>query len=209
MFIKLLLGCTLFGFSAEKTDLLSRSILKDMTLTYSQVEYMKSDYKKEQTSTLLGEMEESKGVLEYSKGRIRVEEKNKSKDRNVFIKNKKIFWHLQPDNQVLSGPVDKAIPSIFELMFSDPSVWDNLGSKVLSQKKDIAKIKVFMGKDQPNYSNFILTINTGKRRFENISFEDEVGNKTDITFKNTSFFRKAKNERFSYKPTKKDKVNSL
>jgi len=179
-----------------------------MTLTYSKVEYMKTQYKKEQVSELLGEMESSKGTVEYSRGRIRVEEK-KNKERNIFIKNKKTFWHLQPDDQVLTGPVSKAVPSIFEMMFTDPTVWDDLESKVISRKGNVVKLEILMGKDRPNYSNFSITINTEKRRFEDISFEDEVGNKTDIKFKKTSFFRKAEEERFTYSPKKSDKVNSI
>ena len=208
MILNLILILGQFSSVAAETDLLSTTILKDMTLTYSQVEYMKTQYEKEQTSELLGEMESSTGTLEFSKGRLRVEEKN-SENRNIFIKNKKTFWHLQPDNQVLMGPVSKAVPSIFEMMFSDPKVWDDLDSRILKRDDNIAKIKISMGKDRLNYSNFVVTINTKKRRFETISFEDEIGNATNITFKNTSFFRKAKNKRFEYKPNKKDKVNSI
>ena len=95
------------------------------------------------------------------------------------------------------------------MMFSNPNVWDDLGSKVISKKEDIVKIQIMMGEGSPNYSNFFVTINTNKRRFEVISFQDEVGNKTDIVFSKTSFFRKAKEERFSYKPKKSDKVNTI
>jgi hypothetical protein len=206
--LKLIFSLALFSYTAEKKTDLSKVILKDMTLTYSKVEYMKSQYEKEQTSELLGEMDNSKGTVEFSRGRIRVEEK-KNNERNIFIKNKTKFWHLQPDNQVVTGPVSKAVPSIFEMMFSDPSVWDELESKTLKSKGDLVTIKIIMGKDKPNYSNFTLTINTKKRRFEDISFEDEVGNKTDIKFKKTSFFRKAKEERFVYQPKKTDRLNSL
>ena len=194
--------------TAEKTDSLSKSILKDMTLTYSKVEYIKTQYKKEQTSELLGEMETSKGTIEFSKGCIRIEEK-KGKEKNIFIKNKKTFWHLQADNQVLTGPVSRAIPSVFEMMFSDPKVWDKLNSKVLKKKGNLVKLKILMSKDKLGYSNFIVTINTKKRRFEDISFQDEMGNKTDISFNKTTFYRKAKKDRFTYKLKKTDKVNSI
>jgi|GEM_PF-2254152 len=201
-----------FVFQAQakaKSDLLSKSILKDMTLTYSQVEYMKSTYTKKQISDLLGETEESSGDLEFSKGRLRVEEKNKSKNRNIFIKNKENFWHLQPDHQVLTGSVKESIPSVFEMMFSNPDVWDGLDSKVIEDKDGAVTIKVQMGKDKPGFSNFEVTINKVKRRFETISFEDELGNKTEIAFDDTQFLKKAKEKRFKYKTKRKDKVTYL
>ena len=198
-----------FSMDSGKTDLLSTTILKNMTLTYSRVEYMKTQYKKTQTSELLGEIESSQGIIEFSKDRIRVEEKNDSKERNIFIKNKKTFWHLQPDNQVLTGLVSKTVPLVFEMMFSNPKIWDELESKILKRNAHTIKLQVLMGKDKSNYSNFNITINTKKRRFENISFEDEIGNKTEITFTKTMFYRKAKRNRFIYKPKKSDKINSI
>ena len=198
-----------FSMDSGKTDQLSTAILKNMTLTYSRVEYMKTQYKKTQTSELLGEIESSQGIIEFSKGRIRVEEKNDSKERNIFIKNKKTFWHLQPDNQVLTGLVSKTVPLVFEMMFSNPKIWDELESKILKRNAHTIKLQVLMGKDKSNYSNFNITINTKKRRLENISFEDEIGNKTEITFTKTMFYRKAKRNRFIYKPKKSDKLNSI
>ena len=211
-FLSLVVISFLFAFQTQaktKSDLLSKSILKDMTMTYSRVEYMKSTYTKKQISDLLGETEESSGNLEFSKGRIRVEEKNKSNNRNIFIKNKESFWHLQPDHQVLTGSVKESIPSVFEMMFSNPDVWDGLDSHVVEDKDGAVKIKVQMGKDKPGFSNFEVTINKVKRRFENISFEDELGNKTEIAFNNTEFLKKAKEKRFKYKTKRKDKVTYL
>ncbi len=206
------LSAFVFAFQIQaktKSDLLSKSILKDMTLTYSRVEYMKSNYTKKQISDVLGETEESSGKLEFSKGRIRVEEKNKSKNRNIFIKNKESFWHLQPDHQVLTGSVKESIPSVFEMMFSNPDVWDGLDSHVVEDKNGAVRIKVLMGKDKPGFSNFEVTINKVKRRFENISFEDELGNKTEIAFDDTQFLKKAKENSFKYKTKRKDKITYL
>jgi len=185
----------------------SQDILTEMTTTYSKVEYMKTEYEKLELSELLGDTQKTKGVIEYSKGRIRIEETSEAK--NIFIKNKKHFWHLQSENQVLTGSVENAVPTIFELMFADPKVWNELKSNIVGQTGDDVEIKILVNGKIPNVKSLNVTLNTKKRRFESLSFTDDIGNKTQMDFTNTRFFRTAPEERFNYKITKKDKVNRL
>lgn len=185
----------------------SQDILKDMTLTYSNVEYMKTDYEKSEVSELLGDTKKTKGQIEYSKGRIRIEEDSKAK--NIFIKNKKKFWHLQEKNQVLTGSTKSAVPTVFELMFEDPKVWDDLASNIVGKNGDEVDLKITVDGKIPNIKILNVTVNTVKRRFEKISFTDDIGNQTSLNFKKTRFFRKAPDERFTYEITKKDEVNRL
>ena len=185
----------------------SQDILKDMTLTYSNVEYMKTDYEKTEISELLGDSKKTKGELEYSKGRIRIEEDSKTK--NIFIKNKKNFWHLQDDNQVLTGSTKSAVPTIFELMFEDPKVWDDLASNIVGKSGNKVDLKITVNGKIPNVKILNVTVNTVKRRFEQLSFVDDIGNQTNVNFKKTRFFRSAPDDRFTYKIKDKDKVNTL
>ena len=164
----------------------SQDILKDMTLTYSNVEYMKTDYEKSEVSELLGDSEKTEGQIEYSKGRIRIEEDSKTK--NIFIKNKKSFWHLQGNNQVLTGSTESAMPTIFELMFKDPKVWDELSSNIVGKKGDDVDLKITVNGKIPNVKILNVTVNTKKRRFEKLSFTDDIGNQTSVNFKKTRFF---------------------
>lgn len=185
----------------------SQEILKDMTLTYSNVEYMKTNYEKTEVSELLGDEKTTHGQIEYSKGRIRIEEDSEA--RNIFIKNKEKFWHLQEDNQVLTGSTKQSVPTVFEMMFQDPKVWDGMTSNIVGKKGDEVNLKINVDGKIPNVKILKMTINTKKRRFEKISFDDDIGNQTKINFKNTKFFRSVPGQRFTYEISKKDNVNEL
>ena len=203
MIIKILI-LMLFQTGFART---SQDILKDMTLTYSNVEFMKTNYEKSEISELLGDETKTKGRIEYSKGRIRIEED--AKTQNIFIKNKKNFWHLQDNHQVLTGSTKSSMPTIFELMFEDPKVWDELSSSITGMNGDEVDLKIFVNGKIPNVNILYATVNTTKRRFEKLSFTDDIGNKTEVVFKKTSFFRKAPDERFTYTIKPKDKVTRM
>ena len=106
--IKILLMFSLVFAKTTSTET-AQSVLEYMTLTYAHVEYMKSNFTKKSTSTLLGGTEKSSGDLEYAKGKFRLELKGKT--RNIFIKGDESFWHIN-DKTVLVGDVSKAVPTV-------------------------------------------------------------------------------------------------
>ncbi len=177
-----------------------------MTLTYSQVEYMKSSFNKISKSTLLGTKEKMKGKLEYSKGKFRMEMLGKK--GSVFIKGEKFFWHIS-GKEVMTGNSKKAVPSIFDAIFSDTSIWSKLKTSYVSVPKKKAVIKVDPKGKVPNVTEMVLEIDLEKRILTKLSYVDDVNNSVEILFNGTRFFSKGKAHRFTYKIKKGDKVTRM
>ena len=96
------------------------------------------------------------------------------------------------------------------LIFSDPKVWKDLGTKHLNvPEKNIAHLEVDPKGKFPNVEKMQLKINTKKRTLLEMSYTDDIGNKTEIKFSNNRFFTKEKPHRFVYKIKKKDKVTKI
>jgi len=186
----------------------AQKILEDMTLTYSQVNYMKNSFERVETSQLLGTKKKTKGNIEYSKKKIRVEFKKGSKD--LFIRGEKYFWHVGEDGDVLMGSVERAVPNVFVSIFTDPGVWKGLGTKHLNvPEKNIAHLEVDPKGQFPSIEKMKLKINTKKRTLLEVSYTDDIGNQTDIKFNNNRFFPKSKPNRFQYQIKKTDKVTKI
>lgn len=186
----------------------AQQVLENMTLTYSQVAYMKNSFERKETSQLLGTEKQTKGEIEYSLKKIRVEFKKGSKA--LFIRGDKNFWHVGEEGEVLVGSVEKAVPNIFVSIFSDPKIWKSLGTKYLNvPEDDIANIEVDPKGKFPNVEKMKLEINTKKRTLLKMFYVDDIGNETEIKFSKNRFFSKSKPERFLYKIKKTDKVTKL
>lgn len=199
-----------FGFSAPQgyasTNAEAKKILEEMTLIYSQVQYMKANFKKTSESSLLGTKEKTKGKLEYSQKKFRLDVT--SDPKSTFIKGSKSYWLINGDD-VTTGDAGSAVPSVFESIFSDVSVWSKLNTKVVEQKKDVAQIEVGTNNEVPNVSKMTLYIDTSKKTLLRLTYTDDVNNVVDISLSSTRFFNDARPERFTYKIKKSDKVNKI
>lgn len=193
-------------FANTKSPETARSVLEYMTLTYAHVEYMKSTFSKKSTSTLLGNTEKTSGELEYAKGKFRLEMKEKI--RNIFIKGEKSFWHIS-DKTVLKGDASKAVPTVFEAIFSDPKIWSAMKTEFIKKGKRFVEIKVDTNDKVPNIKEMKLKIDNIKKTLINISYTDDVNNSVEINFKNTRFFKNAKTNRFTYNVKETDEVSQM
>jgi len=198
----------LFSFDVYANQISSQKLLENMTRTYSRVAYMKSKFEKTETSQLLGDVTKTKGDIEYSKGKIRIDFKGKFKD--LFIRGEESFWHVSSEGEVLTGSVKKAIPNIFVSIFSDPKVWSDLKSSYVGKpKKNIAHIQVIPNGKIPGIKVMSFQINQKLRALIKLDYVDDVENKVTINFKNNKFYPKAKKGRFFYKPKKTDVVSRI
>lgn len=196
--ILFLIFCFSHSLSWAETDVESaQSLLERMTTIYSQVVFMKADYEKVEKSSLLGTQDKSSGDLEYSKTLFRVEQKKPSK--NLFIKGEKKFWNVSSDQKVVEGDVNKSIPSLFELMFSDPKVWKNFKVSYAGVPKKFAEVKVDLKNKIPKMKDLLLIVNLKKRTFSEVFYKDDLDNEVKIKFSNYRFYGRAPKGRFIYK----------
>jgi len=198
-----------FSVSASAADVQSaQKILENMTLTYSQVAYMKNSFERKEISQLLGTEKKTKGDIEYSRKKIRVEFKKGSKA--LFIKGDKEFWHIDGEGNVLTGLVSRSVPNIFVSIFSDPKVWKDLGTKHLNvPKKNIAHLEVDPKGKFPSIDKMTMRIDMKKRTLLELFYVDDIGNSTAVKFRNNRFFPKEKPGRFVYKVKQSDVVTKM
>lgn len=185
----------------------AHQVLEEMSNTYSQVNYMKSDFVKNEKSQLLGTSEKSKGKLEYSRKKVRLEFNGSKK--GLLIKGEKKFWQVGEDGAVLVGEVSKSMPNIFEALFSEPKIWKSLDVKYIDVPKDLAYIKVDTKGKIPHVQQMKLKIDLAKRTLEELTYTDDINNEVKIKFKRIRFFDSARPERFVYKIKASDKVTNL
>ncbi len=195
-----------FAKGPVKTHDSAQKVLESMTLTYSQVEYMKSNFNKLSKSMLLGTVEKTRGSLEYSKKKIRLE--MVGENEGVFIKGHEKFWHIS-GKDVTTGSVKNAVPSIFDSIFSDVTIWSKLKVGYISFSKKTAKIKVNPKGKIPNILEIEMIINLKKRTLIQLNYTDNVNNFVEIFFKNIKFFSKARPKRFTYEMKKGDKISAM
>lgn len=204
--MKLLILFTTF-FLFAKTSETAQQVLENMTLTYSQVNYMKSNFEQIEKSQLLGTEQKSKGKLEYSKGKIRLDFDDKEK--GLLIKGDKKVWQVAQDGSVVVMDKSKALPSIFDAVFTDVKVWKKMKSKFTKKSGKYALIEVDTLQQVPNIKNLNLKIDQNKRTIEQMTYVDDLNNEITINFKNVRFFNTARNERFVYEIKPSDKVTEM
>ncbi len=186
----------LFAKEPVKTHDSAQKLLQSMILTYNQAKYMKCSFNKLSKSMLLSTVEKTKGTLEYSKKKIRLEMTGENK--SIFIKGHEKFWHISGKN-VTTGNVKDAVPNIFDSIFSNTTIWSKLGVKYISVSKKKAKIKIDPKGKFPNILEIVMKINLKKRTLIQLNYTDDVNNSVEISFKNIRFFSKERPERFIYK----------
>lgn len=185
----------------------AQKVLENMTLTYSQVNYMKSNFEQIEKSKLLGTEQKSKGKLEYSKGKIRLDFEDKEK--GLMIKGDKKVWQVSGDGTVVVMDKSKAIPSIFDAVFTDVKVWKKLKSKFIGKPGKYAVVSVDTDGKVSNIKNLELKIDQNKRTIEKMTYVDDLDNEVTILFKSVRFFNTAKDDRFVYKIKAGDKVSQM
>ncbi len=189
----------------QKIDL--TQMMKDMTLTYSEVEYMTASVIKLQESLILGTKDKTKASLHYSKGKTRLEFDTKPK--STLIMGDEFFWQIV-GNEVTTGRIDqKTFPNIFLDIFSKPSVWDDIKLKLQSEVGQKITVSVETKDKFSGISELYITIDKKKKTILNLKYIDDVQNSVAFDFKRIRFKKKSPKGQFSYKPKKKDTVNRL
>lgn len=194
-----------FLFAETEKDL--TKVMKEMTLTYSQVEYMKTPFTKIQKSLILDTSDKVKGKLHYSKSKARLEFDTKPK--TLLVVGETDFWQVSGDEVVTGKIKQQNFPNIFIDIFSKPEVWDDIKLELVSEKKDRMTITVDTKKKFSWLTELIITINTEKNTIVNLKYVDDVQNSVEFKFTRPYFSSRFSKRLFTYTPKKGDSVSRL
>jgi len=203
--IILLIIFSSYSFAESKTDL--TQVMKNMTLTYSQVEYMKTPFTKIQESLILATKEQTKGKLHYSKSKARLNFDTKPK--SYLILGETDFWQASGSDIVTGKIKQQNFPNIFIDIFSKPEVWDDIKLKLVSEKKDRVTVSVDTKTKFSWLTELLITINTAKNTVVNLKYVDDVQNSVEFKFTRPYFSKRLPKKLFIYKPKKGDSVSRL
>lgn len=158
------------------------------------------------------------GKIFYSKGKFRWE--NNIPEKSWVIYNGNILWNIHfssPDfpgkNKVTKSIINKKNRDQILLM----SLIDmkNLTEKFFIDKnkklstEDILVIDLEPIEKDQSVQNLKITMNTKNNQINEISFADDIGNKTKIFFKDNKFLNKKIGNKFEYSPGKNDEVTQI
>jgi len=190
--------------------------LNQTTQKYRSSKMVQMDVKKVIDSELLGKQTTYDGKIYLADGKFRWE--NKTPDETLLVFDGATIWSVQippkafgGPNQVGIGKVDKKTKSqilISTLLGRDPI---SKSFKVLKEEKtkDSVKVEIAPLKDDLVVKSITLLLNPKEKKLMELSYVDDVGNKTKMQFSNIKFLNKEDKKLFKYQPSKSDQVSNL
>jgi len=160
----------------------------------------------------------SEGKIFYSKGKFRWE--NTIPEKSWVVYNGNILWNIQFSNPDFPGK-NKVTKSIINKKNRDQILLMSLiDMKSLTEKFFIDKNKKLSSEDilvidlepiekDQSVQNLKITMNIKTNQINEISFADDIGNKTTILFKDNKFLNKKIKNKFEYSPSKNDEVTQI
>lgn len=173
------------------------------------------DIEKTVTSELLGKKTTYVGKVFLASGLIRWE--NETPEKTLVVYDGKYVWSVQYASEDFPGPptvgrakLDKKNKQ--QLLLTNLLMGNDIDKlfSVDSTKKDEQFEYAIQPKDSElQIKNLLIKVDPSSKEIKTISYVDEVGNKTEIQFKNINFETKKKSTMFKYEPPKDAKVIDL
>lgn len=155
------------------------------------------------------------GKVYYSKGKFRWE--NHTPEKNWTIYNGKTLWNIQfasPDfpgkNKVTKSKITKKNRGQILLMSLIDVQSLSEKFKVTKDKKgNFLELALEPLEKDPSVQNLKLTLDLKSETIQSLSFQDDIGNKTEIFFQDIEFRNVKMTEKFDYLPTRNDEVTQI
>ena len=194
---------------------LTNSSLKNVSQKYRQSVLVEMNVEKSVKSELLGKETKYLGKIYLGKGKFRWE--NNTPEKTLLVFDGKTIWSEQTPPkefggsvQVAKGKVDKRTGShilISSLMGADLEK----NFKVLKEDKKGAQttLKISPLKEDLTVKALQIVISQEDSTLKEISYSDDIGNLTTLSFSGIKFFNKEKKNLFKYQPPKGAQVTDL
>ena len=186
--------------------------LKQTTEIYSSDTGLYAKFKRTQILSLLGETENAKGELYYSKKRLRLD--LNSKDKSMVLITPNEIWNVsyedgKPQNIIKSKPVPMPL---LDLLFGDKNVWDKFQITNIHTNTE-SRIDVTLVPKRDAGVSYVsrvrFNLDTKKNIVKKLVYWDDVDNETSLTFTFNKFKDKMDESLFKFHPPKEATVTVM
>lgn len=164
-------------------------------------------------SELLGKETTHQAKVFLGKGMFRLE--TESPEKALFVFDGKTAWNVQYPSEDFGGDI-QVTKSKLDKRSKQQMLLVNIlrqplsqNFKVLGEKKSGDQSELELSPLRSELAIKKLSVKFADAKVESISYEDDLGNFTQMKFKKIDFGSKAKPELFKYKPEKGAQVNEL
>lgn len=190
------------------------SPLDEIVAKYRTSKLVTMDVIKTVKSKVLSKETKFVGKIYLSQSKFRWDTETPDKTQIIF--DGKTIWNVQHPSPELPGPLQVAKSKIDKNTKKQILLATLLGTTDV--KKNFKILKTDTKKDERVYflepkgsdlqiKDLVIAIN-GKK-INSISFKDDIGNQTDMTFSNVEFGKKEKSKLFQFSPPKEAQVINL
>tara|TARA_B110001454_G_scaffold219198_1_gene251594 strand:+ start:173697 stop:174344 length:648 start_codon:yes stop_codon:yes gene_type:complete len=190
------------------------SSLDEVVSKYRNSKLVSMDVVKTVKSKVLSKETKFVGKIYLSQSKFRWDTDTPEKTQIIF--DGKTIWNVQHPSAELPGPIQVAKSKVDKNTKKQILVATLLGTSEV--KKNFKVLKTESLKDEKLY--FLepkgsdlqikdLVIHIAGKKISAVSFKDDIGNQTDMNFKNVEFSKKEKSKLFNYAPPKDAQVITL
>lgn len=204
---------------ASKPVDLSQVLLKETTVKYRNAGLVEIEIEKTIKTDLEPSGKKFTGKIYLAGGLFRIE--NQEPEKSTLVFDGAYIWNEQPPSPDFPGPIQVSQTKIntksksqvlFATLLTKEPV--NKNFKILSSKPVETDKKLTVFEAEPltkelNVKSLKIIVMNGKKEVSEISYQDEIGNLTQMNFLKTKFSRKKNQKLFQYKPPKGAQVTKI
>lgn len=190
------------------------SPLDDVVSKYRNSKLVSMDVVKTVKSKVLSKETKFVGKIYLSQSKFRWDTDTPEKTQIIF--DGKTIWNVQHPSVELPGPIQVAKSKVDKNTKKQILLATLLGTSEV--KKNFKVLKTDVQKDEKLY--FLepkgsdlqvkdLVIHIANKKISAVSYKDDIGNQTEMNFKNIEFSKKDKSKLFKYTPPKDAQVITL
>lgn len=213
--LQILLSFIFIGLLASSSLADGAATLQKMTKKYQAAKTVEMNVEKTVKSDLLGKESKHQGKIFLAAGKFRWE--NTTPEKSLLVYDGKTIWSEQTPPpefggpvQVARGKVDKKTKShILLSVLVDSDIKKNF--KVLDEKKDADDLIVQVAplQDDLTVKEMSLILDVKTNTLKKVSYKDDIGNETTLSFSDVNFLKTEKKSLFKYQPPKDAQVTDL
>jgi outer membrane lipoprotein carrier protein len=189
--------------------------LQKVTKKYRNTKLVEMNVEKTVKSELLGKETKHEGKIFLGAGKFRWE--NSKPEKTLLVYDGKTIWSEQTPPAEFGGPVQVARGKVDKKTKSHILLSTLLGGdikknfKVLGERKngDTLTVDVEPLQNDLNVKAMSLRVNTKDSTLSQVSYKDDIGNLTTLTFTDVNFLKSEKKNLFKYQPPKGAQVTDL
>jgi outer membrane lipoprotein carrier protein len=215
MFKKISTLFFLLSFFGPGAQAVTGAALREVSKKYGETKLVEMTVEKFVKSDLLGKETKYDGRIFLTKGKFRWE--NTTPEKTLLVFDGTVIWSEQTPPKEFGGPVQVARGRVDKRTGAHILISSLTGSdltknfKVLKEEKEgeLLKLDIVPLKGDLTVKSLQVVINPKDKTMREISYRDDIGNLTTLSFSHIKFLNKEKNKLFKYQPPKGAQVTDL